>query len=304
MPSASTLLVAGLAVGAHLGAAAPAPAEMVAPAGGDVGACAASTEPGPRHAADPGFALSPATGRHGRTERPIECAAATDATSRGRDQPGLTVSLSRLATLYWANGRHDAAELLLKRAVAIDEKIHGPDHPGLAASLGQLAALYQAAGRNREAEPLLRRALSIDAKAFGREHPESAGRLNNLAVLYWATGRHDAAEPLFARALAILTKSLPPGHPVLAAIRENYVNLLVQLARRRGEHQVADSGSRHRTDSGHATCRAERMADKEHLAILRRGSGAGTLGVRLPMSNPISMGPTCAGPRVASKSEP
>ena len=60
-------------------------------------------------------------------------------------------------------------------------------------------------------------------------------------VLYWATSRQNAAEALFARALAILEKSFPPRHPVLAAIRENYVNLLVQLGRRRGDLQVADS---------------------------------------------------------------
>ena len=41
------------------------------------------------------------------------------------------------------------------------------------------------------------------------------------------------AEPLFARALTILEKSLSPAHPALAAVRENYVNLLVQLGRRK-----------------------------------------------------------------------
>jgi tetratricopeptide (TPR) repeat protein len=108
--------------------------------------------------------------------------------------------------------------------------------------LDSLAGLYQATGRHGAAEPLLERAVAIDMKAHGLDHPDLASRLNNLAVLYWATGRGDAAEPLFARALAILEKRLPPGHSVLAAIRENYVNLLVQLGRKRGDFRAADLG--------------------------------------------------------------
>src|SRR3954447_20149296 len=79
------------------------------------------------------------------------------------------------------------------------------------------------------AELFLKRAIAIDEKALGPEHPDLAGRLNNLAVLYWATAPPDGPEPLFARALAILEERLPLDHPALAAIRENYTNLLRQL---------------------------------------------------------------------------
>ena len=196
MPNARTLLVAGLAFKVCLGA----PAEMALPAGGNINTHAAPTTLGPRHAANPYPALSPAIDRHGWTERLLEHAAVTGAESQGRDHPGLNVSLNRLAIFYWTTGRYDAAELLLKHAVAVDVKAHGPEDPNL------------------------------------------AGWLNNLAVLYWATGRHGVAEPLFARALAILRKRFPPEHPILAAIRENYVNLLVQLGRKRGDLQAADLG--------------------------------------------------------------
>ena len=97
-----------------------------------------------------------------------------------REHPGLTVSLNKLATLYWTTGRHAKAELLLKRAIAIDEMAHGCDHPGLATSLDNLAGLYQATGRRDAAEPLLERAVAIDVKAHGPQHPNLASRLNNL----------------------------------------------------------------------------------------------------------------------------
>ena len=223
MPRARLLLVAGLAIALYLGL----PAEMALPAGGDAGACTAPAAREPRHAADRGS--SPSTGLQNMTERPIERPATVDGMDKGRDRPALAASLNELATRYWITGHHGAAELLLERAIAVAERTHGCGHPKLAVLLDNLAGLYQATGRSSAAEPLLERAAAIDMKAHGPDHPDLAGRLNSLAVLYWATGRHDAAESLFAWALAILDRRLPPGHPVLAAIRENYVNLLVQL---------------------------------------------------------------------------
>jgi tetratricopeptide (TPR) repeat protein len=238
MPRARPLLVAGLAIAAYLGL----PPETALPVEGGAGACAAPAARESRRAADPGSSPSLPTGLQGRTERPIERPAAVDETDEGRDSLAPAASLNELATLYWTTGHHGAAEFLLKRAIAVDETTHGCDHPKLAVLLDSLAGLYQATGRHGAAEPLLERAVAIDMKAHGLDHPDLASRLNNLAVLYWATGRGDAAEPLFARALAILEKRLPPGHSVLAAIRENYVDLLVQLGRRRGHLPAADSG--------------------------------------------------------------
>ena len=171
MPNARRLLVAGLAVGVYLGAAAPAPAENLVPAGGDISACAAPAMPEPHYTADPGSALSRAVGRYDAAELFLKRSIAIDQKIHGCDHPGLAALLGRLAALYQAAGRYREAEPLLQRAFSIDAKALGREHPELAGRLNNLAVLYWATGRPDAAAPLFVRALTIFEKRLPPGHP-------------------------------------------------------------------------------------------------------------------------------------
>ena len=154
----------------------------------------------------------------------------------GPENPGTTLSLYNLGSLYQSMGQYAKAEPLYQEALRIRQKVLGPEHPDTATSLDSLGLLYQSMGDYVKAEPLYREALRIRQKVLGPEHPYTTLSLNNLAALYRAMGEYPKAEPLYQEALRIRQKVLGPEHPYTALSLNN----LAVLYKDMGEYAKAE----------------------------------------------------------------
>lgn len=149
----------------------------------------------------------------------------------GPHHPNTVKSLNNLASLYWRQGEYVQALPLYQEALAIQKQVLGLlHHPDTAQILNNLASLYNYQGEYAHALPLHQEALAIRKQVLGQHHPDTAQSLNNLAWLYSATGDYAQASPLYREALAIAEKVLGEQHPTTQLYKENYQQLLEDMA--------------------------------------------------------------------------
>ena len=106
------------------------------------------------------------------------------------NDPGLAISLSNLANIYWKRNEFAKAEPLVLRASRILKASYGPASPEFGQSLSILGALYGQwaampgqASRGLEEAEYKAQALAITRSACGMRHPATAVRDNNLAIM-------------------------------------------------------------------------------------------------------------------------
>ncbi len=128
----------------------------------------------------------------------------------------LAVSLSNLATLYYAQARFDPAEENFKQALAQIDAAPGDWPLEREVVVSGLAEVFSATNRFEEAERNYREALAILETKLGPQDVRLASVLTNLGRLVWQLNRDAEAEDYYTRALDIEREGLAPDHPAIA----------------------------------------------------------------------------------------
>jgi tetratricopeptide (TPR) repeat protein len=144
----------------------------------------------------------------------------------GESDGRLPLSLINVAESYIQQKNYCMAEMYCKRAAMLYEKTMTKYHLDTANALNSLAGIYYSQQRYEDAQPISIQVLTIYNKMLGPNHPDVGMAANNLAMVYHAQRKYPLAEMMYERAYPIRKVSLGLTCAAVAALMENYANVL------------------------------------------------------------------------------
>jgi len=126
----------------------------------------------------------------------------------GHNSLPTAVSLSRLATLYFALKEYDSSELNYRESLAVYERMNQGNNLNVAKITDRLAFLSYQKQDSVQAETFYLRSLAIREAALKPGNTNVIQSMSNLAEFYRTIGKHEKATSLYERIVA-LEQSIP-----------------------------------------------------------------------------------------------
>jgi eukaryotic-like serine/threonine-protein kinase len=132
--------------------------------------------------------------------------------------PGVSDTLTTLATTQMYLGQYDFAETSSLRSLAINRKLYGENNTGVAYDLINLGLLEEQRGYYARAEQYDREALAINEARYGKNHFDSASFMATLAGTLLLEERYGEAAGLLKQALETQERIYGNSSPWVAAV--------------------------------------------------------------------------------------
>ncbi len=142
------------------------------------------------------------------------------------DDPEVTATYSRLASILSDQGKYAQAQPLFEKVLEIRRRRFTDNHRDTAQGYHNLAANLTNQGKYAQAQPLFEKALEIRRRLFTDDHPETATGFNGVGFNLGHQGKYAQAQPLFEKALEIRCRLLGDDDPDTAV---SYNNLAFNL---------------------------------------------------------------------------
>jgi tetratricopeptide (TPR) repeat protein len=133
----------------------------------------------------------------------------------GRDQPCVSLVLSRLSTIYLDVGLMDKAKEAAQEAHDIANRHCEYYSQEVMSSLVVMGDIHEADGRFDDALAANDKALAICQRLHGDKHPRVAAIICSIACIYAQQGRWDDALKVYTKALKLQVKTLGQDHEVV-----------------------------------------------------------------------------------------
>lgn len=147
----------------------------------------------------------------------------------GADHVDVLMMQANYGVALRANGQIDTAEKVLDEVYQRRRKVLGDTHPETLRVLGILGVIARDRKDLARAEVLLRQAADLYEKANGPNHPESLIIRNNYLSVVRDRGKFQIAADGYRNLLPLAEGVFPEGHVMLATMRGNYGQALLEL---------------------------------------------------------------------------